>query len=348
MEPLISICIASYNNCRYLKRMLDSAISQTYKNIEIIIVDDGSTDETREVLNAYSDNEKCIIVYKENGGLSSTRQQAMELANGEYLCFVDGDDYLSPTFVEKMYDKISVEQADICLCGTLFLDVAGNVLERETQEYSVKQCIVQSISVSELNSYYMALTSKFFMSDSWNKLYKREFLIKHNLSFSMPKGLNGSDLIFNHKVLLFCPTICTLDSDEYCHVMYKTSAVHRPNKNLLASYQITIDELICISKTIPGLCIMSQLKLLYTNFSRNSLQDIYLEKKNTNKDFKEVEDTYLRSCDFYESRFKKVKCGYISKALKLFSYILSIKQVRILRLYLKIRCLLVYKKLDNI
>lgn len=344
MEPLISICIASYNNCNYLRRMLDSAISQTYKNLEIIVVDDGSTDKTKEVLNDYSDIKECIFIYKENGGLSSTRQRALELANGEYLCFVDGDDYLSPTFIEKMYNRISVEKADICLCGTIFLDVNGNVLERETREYSIEKCVVQDIDTSELNNNYMALASRFLMSDSWNKLYKRDFLIKNKLTFSMPKGLNGSDLIFNHKVLLFCPTVCTLDSNEYYHVMYRSSAVHRPNKNLLSSYQITVDELIRISKTVPGLCIMPQLKLLYTNFSRNALQDIYLEKKYANKDFKNVDEAYLCSCGFYETNFKNVKCGYISKSLKLFSYILSIKQVYILRLYLKIRYLLMYKK----
>ena len=138
MEPLISLCIASYNNALYLERMIQSAINQTYNNLEILIVDDGSTDNTSKIINKYIKVKKIIYIQKENGGLSSSRQLALKNAKGKYICFVDADDYLSKDYISHLYKCIKKHNSDICVCGTKFIDENGNELQKETKECQCK------------------------------------------------------------------------------------------------------------------------------------------------------------------------------------------------------------------
>ena len=102
-EPLISIIIPAYNVEPYIARCLDSILHQTYKNLEIIVINDGSTDKTGEILDRYSDKEDRIrVIHRGNQGVSSARNLGKEIANGEWLSFVDGDDTLEPEFCEEM------------------------------------------------------------------------------------------------------------------------------------------------------------------------------------------------------------------------------------------------------
>ena len=107
-EPLISIIVPVYNVEKYLKKCLDSILSQTYKNFEVIIVNDGSPDNSQKIIDEYKKKDKRIIVLeKENGGLSSARNYGIEHANGKYISFVDADDYIEKDYVEKLYDCIN-------------------------------------------------------------------------------------------------------------------------------------------------------------------------------------------------------------------------------------------------
>ena len=103
-KPLISIIIPVYNAEKYLKKCLDSVINQTYKNLEIILVDDGSTDKSPEICDKYAEKDSRIIVlHKENGGVSSSRNAGLDIFKGEYLSFVDSDDYVEPDYIEYLY-----------------------------------------------------------------------------------------------------------------------------------------------------------------------------------------------------------------------------------------------------
>ena len=94
MNNLVTVAIASYNNGAYVERCIDSVLNQNNKKLDIMIVDDGSKDETQILLDKYRDNERIRVILRDNGGLSSVRQLCQEQAKGEYICFVDADDYL--------------------------------------------------------------------------------------------------------------------------------------------------------------------------------------------------------------------------------------------------------------
>ena len=118
--PLVSILVPVYNVERYLSRCLDSLVAQTYKDIEIIIINDGSTDNSRDIALLYSKRFNNIYVYDyENAGISTTRNRALDKAHGDYVMFVDSDDFLARRAIEKMMDVVQSEHCDIVASGSV-------------------------------------------------------------------------------------------------------------------------------------------------------------------------------------------------------------------------------------
>ena len=251
MDKLVTIAIASYNNAPYIERCIDSVVAQSYGNLEVLVVDDGSTDDTLKRIERYSTDKRVCIIKKENGGLSSVRQLALDKAIGEYICFIDADDYLAPTYVEYMIDKLINDKSDICVCGTQFVDSHDNQQEDWTNAFS---CINSHTPYHLTPEVFASQDNKIFeqihLSDSWNKMYNVPFLKKEGVRFSMEKGLNGTDTLFNGLVALHSPRYSTIENKLYCHVIYDNSAVHRKNKNLLRSYQIIAEKNIEESKKL--------------------------------------------------------------------------------------------------
>ena len=116
-EKLISVIIPVYNVEKYLRRCIDSVINQTYKNLEIIIVDDGSTDNSSNICDEYTNKDSRVkVVHKENGGLSSARNVGIELAKGDLIAFVDSDDYIELEMYEKLKENMDKYDSDIAIC----------------------------------------------------------------------------------------------------------------------------------------------------------------------------------------------------------------------------------------
>ena len=201
-KKLVTIAIASYNNSQYIERCVDSVINQTYKNIEVLIVDDGSTDDTKAVCEPYHKDNHICFVSKENGGLSSVRQMALDLATGDYICFIDADDYLADTYVESMLQKMLIDKSNVCVCSTEFVNEKGVKLQKESNSFLCKE----------------------------SEKPVRVTPSKH-----------GTDSLFNKLVALHSPLYSVVGEIGYIHVIYKSSAVHRKKKNLIRSY-LTISE----------------------------------------------------------------------------------------------------------
>lgn len=244
----VTVSIASYNNAAYIDRCIDSVLNQTYQNLEILIVDDGSKDNTLEIISKYQKDNRVVIIEKENEGLSSVRQRALDEATGDYMCFIDADDYLDPHYVECMLNKLIKDKSDICVCSTKFIDSSGKDLPGQTQSFKTAQgnepfrttasefAVVNNVRIRQL-----------YLSDSWNKMYSVYFLRQSGVKFNMPKGLNGTDTSFNRRVALHAPLYSTVEDELYIHVIYASSAVHRKHKKLLHSYQLIAQN--CLSES---------------------------------------------------------------------------------------------------
>ncbi len=129
MEPLVSVIVPVYKVEKYINKCLDSILSQTYRNIEIILVDDGSPDRCPEICDEYARKDNRVkVIHKENGGVSSARNRGIEESNGEYITFVDADDWIEPDMYEKMVKNLIDSNADSVFCGfkTVFDDETCN------------------------------------------------------------------------------------------------------------------------------------------------------------------------------------------------------------------------------
>lgn len=247
----VTIAIASCNNANYIERCIESAINQTYKDLDILIIDDGSKDDTINKCKPLLSDKRVRIIQKENGGLSSVRQRSLEEAIGTYICFIDADDYLTETHVEKMLEKMLADQSDICVCSTRFEDANGHYIEKNSKTMRCEDSMEPlQIEKDSITKQYAKIAKMVHLSDSWNKMYSISFLRKSGVAFNMPKGLNGSDTLFNRKLSLHLPKYSTISNEGYIHVIYKSSAVHRKNKDLQRSYMFITEELIYESKKL--------------------------------------------------------------------------------------------------
>lgn len=140
MKDLISVIVPVYNAEKYIRECIESIIRQTYENLEIILVDDGTPDNSGGICDEYSIKDKRIkVIHKENGGVSSARNSGLENSTGEYIAFIDGDDYIEKSYFEKMIEKIKKENADCVGCG--YNRIYDNKIEAvvSNQPYSLKE-----------------------------------------------------------------------------------------------------------------------------------------------------------------------------------------------------------------
>lgn len=138
MEEKISIVVPIYNVEKYLKKCIESIINQTYKNLEIILVNDGSTDNSYKICEEYAGRDKRIkVINKENGGLSDARNAGLRVATGEYISFIDSDDYIELDMIYNLYQGIMKNNADICCCGKVLEYDKNDVYVNNTSEFCV-------------------------------------------------------------------------------------------------------------------------------------------------------------------------------------------------------------------
>lgn len=181
---LISIIIPIYNVEKYLKQCLDSIINQSYKNLEILLIDDGSTDKCPEICDAYALKDKRIkVIHQENKGISSARNMGLKIASGSYIAFVDSDDWLALNCYETVLAHAIKTDADIV--GYDIFEVWGNTIKMTSHTPNKNEVLHASKHYDLLFSLWPLV---------WSKLYKKSFLDKHQIYF--PNGLIYEDIPF--------------------------------------------------------------------------------------------------------------------------------------------------------
>ena len=174
MSALISIIVPVYNQEKYLSRCLDSILDQTYKNLEIICVDDKSTDGSAEIIKHYVQKDSRIVYYRNTGkGVSSARNYGIERANGEYIGFVDSDDFIQPQMYEFMLRAMQENDCEMVACGYERVDRA----DYRTFEYHAREC--KTSEFVDLYNFENMLNNEMVLSSACTKLIKTEFLKKN-------------------------------------------------------------------------------------------------------------------------------------------------------------------------
>lgn len=213
----ISIVIPVYNIERYLNKCLDSITNQSFKEFEVICVNDGSKDKSLEILNQYAQKDSRIkIITQENSGSGSARNKGLENAKGKYVQFLDGDDYFEPEMLEKLYYLAEKHKADIAVCSSRKVDDDGNITESRNPNSPLN---LNLIPINKVFNYKDFPDDIFNLTGTmpWNKLYLREMLIKNNLCF--PKLTGPDDLCFVHSAIVCAERIIAID-DELINYRY--------------------------------------------------------------------------------------------------------------------------------
>lgn len=202
MADLISVIVPVYNIESYLPACLDSLLSQEYADIEILVIDDGSTDTSPQICDDYSCKDSRIrVLHKPNGGLSSARNAGLNMMHGKYCCFVDGDDFVAPNFLSSLYEKICQEHAAIVLCDLEYVYEQGG--ECEGKEKYISGSLPQGPWQERMFWQYSKTVARLPCSVSWNKLFKSELFEdcsyevgrKHEDEFILPLLLQRAGFV---------------------------------------------------------------------------------------------------------------------------------------------------------
>ena len=209
----ISIIIPVYNTEKLLRRCLNSVLNQTLKDIEIICVNDGSTDNSARILDDYGKYENIKIIEQKNSGLSSARNTGLDIATGKYIAFLDSDDFVDPDFYEKLFNNIEKYKADVA-CASIV---------RENDKKKTYLVVYKQIEVAKNIQDRFLLVQSPKYNFVWNKLYRKEFIDKNNLRF-VP-GMIYEDLFFTADVLETAGSLITVPDTYYHYWKYKDTLI---------------------------------------------------------------------------------------------------------------------------
>jgi len=203
----VSIIVPIYNVEKYLKRCVDSLINQTYTNLEIILIDDGSSDNSPEMCNSYAKEDSRIkVIHKKNGGLSDARNKGINIANGKYVMFIDSDDYVEIDIVETAVNAIDKFDSDFVIWGYY----ADFVNQNEEHIQSITYTSMNGVLNPNKEEFYLSSELLNLMGYAWNKLYKNEIIQKNNYRFK--KGLSlVEDIVFNSEIFKSYHSISFID-----------------------------------------------------------------------------------------------------------------------------------------
>lgn len=221
MENLISIIVPVYNVENYLRKCVDSIINQSYKNLEIILVDDGSTDSSGKICDEYSLKDSRIkVIHKKNGGLSDARNAGMEIASGDFWGFVDSDDYIDSDMYSVLMENLLGAEADLSTCGRIFTYDG-----KEIPKYSENNPVTLSGREAVKNLF---LSNSIVNNAAWDKLYKRELF--DDIKF--PVGRLFEDAAIMYKIFEKCNKIVSTKKQMYHYVQRSGSISNcKYNKN---------------------------------------------------------------------------------------------------------------------
>lgn len=231
-KPVISVIVPVWNVEKYLSQCLDSILCQTFSNFELICVNDGSTDNSRKILEKYQLSDSRIkIVNKKNGGLSSARNAGMKVAQGDFYSFIDSDDWVAPDMLEKLYDNISKFNSDIAFCKVHQFNEAENKIDDSNPYYTLDY-----FDETFDNRAFSYKDTKPFIMDvcvtAWNKLYRKSFIDKCNAWF--PEGLIFEDGPFFFSIFFKAERISLVrDFLYYYRINRKGSIIDKAGKKFL-------------------------------------------------------------------------------------------------------------------
>jgi glycosyltransferase involved in cell wall biosynthesis len=211
---MVSIVVPVYNVEKYLRQCVDSLLAQTYKDMEIILVDDGSTDSSGKICDEYAEKYDFIrALHKENAGLGLARNSGMDEAKGGYVSFVDSDDYLKPDAVERLINAMEKTGADTCIGGYTRVRDNGEVIFESAPAETA--CDTAEVFPRLMGSLPEKKDS--FRPSVWNALYSMKIIRENNVRFPSEREYIAEDMVFDIDYYRYSKTVALVGSAGYCY-----------------------------------------------------------------------------------------------------------------------------------
>lgn len=237
----VSIIIPIYNDEKHLKKCIESVMRQSYENIEIILINDGSMDKSIEICQYYvRENERIILLNQKNQGVSTARNNALAICSGEFITFVDADDYLEEDAIEHYLNVQAKKDADLVIADF-------NWVSKDSKVKNHKDGINLILNIND--ALKILFNDNYFQGFVWNKFFKRQILRDYNIKFNEDIAL-GEDLLFVSKYIVHCKTIIYNKEAIYNYFINQEGAVRRTFNE---KYLTLLDALDDITKVIEHL-----------------------------------------------------------------------------------------------
>ena len=253
---LISVIVPVYRVEKYMERCVKSILSQTYKNLEVILVDDGSPDQCPAICDACAEKDASVkVIHQENKGLSGARNAGIDAASGEYLAFVDSDDYIENTMIEKLYHNITESHADVASCGVY------NVYRQKC----IPQCEKEEKFLCDVEKAFgLLLVGEKIPGSSCNKLYRSELLDK----VKFPEGVLYEDVKFHLDLMQIIQSVHVDTTPLYYYVHREESITTKKFDSSAMSFIYFYEETLkVVQQKYPSVITQARFKLFWAYFA---------------------------------------------------------------------------------
>lgn len=258
--PKVSVIIPVYNVQDYLRQCMESVVNQTLRDIEIICVDDQSTDNSLDILNEYAGRDpRIIVITQKNAGAGAARNNGLKLARGEYLSFLDSDDFFELDMLEKAYNACLIDDIDFVVFRS---DKFNNdTKEYITQYHTIRNDLLPSGRVFSYKDIKRDIF-KVFVGWAWDKLYRREFVLENNLYFQEQRTTN--DLLFVFSALVKAKKITVLEDVLAHHRISLNSSLSNTREK---SWQCFYNALLALRDELQASGIYEEIEQSYINYA---------------------------------------------------------------------------------
>lgn len=321
MNEKISVIVPIYNVEKYLDKCIESITNQTYKNLEIILVNDGSTDNCGNICDRYAEIDSRIkVIHKENGGLSDARNTGLEISTGDIISFVDSDDYIDSEMYQIMVDKLIELNADIIECNINY------VFEKEIIE---KNILIQKELYENKEAMKELILERTFHQTVWNKLYKRECINK--IYFEV--GKTNEDEFWTYQVFGNANKIAIINNPLYFYVQRQGSIMNSEYSiKRLDGIEARYERLNYINQRYNSLLKIEKERFLFNclyHYQQILKSNHIFNKKNAC----EILERYIKKLDFKSEDMKNIS---IKNKIWIYLSNISIKYTCIIRNILNI------------
>lgn len=275
MKPKVSIIVPVYNVELYLNRCVDSLLNQTLREIEIILVDDGSPDGCPEICDDYAKKDSRVkVIHKQNGGLGYARNSGMAIAIGEFIAFVDSDDYVDHAMYETLYNKALSANADVVFCNFYVGERNGSfklvkeveeelLLSNKNRDLFLLDMIASAPNVCNERQYQMSV---------WHAIYLREIIVDNNINFYSEREIVSEDIPFQCQFLLKSNLILYIPSSFYYYCFNNISLTKTFVEEKFSRFIVLYKLLLDITRILPN--SERRCSRLFIGYSRSYIRNL--------------------------------------------------------------------------